>query len=140
MNDKIKATLIEGKPIPMARYPHVKRAGDLLILSGTSSRRADNTFVGTETDAQGKVILDIRLQTRAVLENIESTLKTVGAELSDLVELNSYLINMEDFAGYNEAYNEIFDYDGPAHTTVAVHQLPHPHIIIEIKGIAYKPL
>ena len=52
MNDKIKATLIEGKPIPMARYPHVKRAGDLLILSGTSSRRADNTFVGTETDAQ----------------------------------------------------------------------------------------
>ena len=66
-------------------------------------------------------------------------LASVGAKLSDLVEISSYLVNMNDFAGYNEVYNEYFDENGPARTTVAVHQLPHPHLLIEIKAIAYKP-
>jgi 2-aminomuconate deaminase len=140
MIDEVKATLIPGKPTPMARYPHVKRAGDLLILSGTSSRRTDNSFVGADRDENGTMTFDIKLQTRAVIKNIQSTLQSVGAELGDLVELNSYLINMDDFSGYNDVYNEFFDYDGPARTTVAVHQLPHSHIIIEMKGIAYKPI
>ncbi|MFT5132089.1 MAG: 2-aminomuconate deaminase [Gammaproteobacteria bacterium] len=140
MNDKIKATLVPGKPTPRAKYPHVKRAGDFLYLSGTSSRRADNSFAGADADELGTVSLDIKLQTRAVIENIESTLQSVGAELKDLVEFNCFLVNMNDFGGFNEVYNEFFDYDGPARTTVAVHQLPHPHLVIEVRAVAYKPV
>ena len=58
---------------------------------------------------------------------------------SDVVEVTSYLVSMNDFAGYNEVYGEYFNYDGPARTTVAVHQLPHPHLLIEIRAVAYKP-
>jgi len=139
MTDKVKATVVAGKATPRGKYPHIKRAGDFLFVSGTSSRQPDNTFVGAEADAMGTVNLDIRLQTRAVIENIESILKSAGAELSDLIEITTFLVNMNDFGGYNEAYAEFFDYDGPARTTVAVHQLPHPHLLIEIKAVAYKP-
>jgi len=74
-----------------------------------------------------------------VIENIRDILQSSGASLGDLVEVTSYLVNMNDFAGYNEVYGEYFDYDGPARTTVAVHQLPHPHLLIEIRAVAYKP-
>lgn len=132
--------MIEGKPKPLGNYPHVKRAGDFLFLSGTSSRRPDNSFVGANVDELGIMTLDIRQQTRAVIENIESTLKSVDAELSDLVELSTFLVNMNDFDGYNEVYSEFFDFDGPSRTTVAVHQLPHPLLLIEIKAVAFKPV
>jgi len=140
MNENIKATVVPGKPTPRGSYPHIKRAGDFLFVSGTSSRRPDNTFAGADADDMGTVSLDIRQQTRAVLENIEGILQSVDVELKDIVEISSYLVNMNDFGGYNEVYSEFFDYDGPARTTVAVHQLPHPHLLIEIKAIAYKPL
>ncbi len=140
MNEKTKATVVPGKPTPRGSYPHIKRAGDFLFVSGTSSRRPDNTFAGADADDMGTVSLDIRQQTRSVLENIEGILQSVDAELKDVVEISSYLVNMNDFGGYNEVYSEFFDYDGPARTTVAVHQLPHPHLLIEIKAVAYKPL
>jgi 2-aminomuconate deaminase len=117
----------------------VKRAGDFLIVSGTSSRRADNTIAGAEVDEFGTTRLDIRAQTRAVIENVRDILRTMGAELGDIVEVTSYLVSMNDFAGYNEVYGEFFNYDGPARTTVAVHQLPHPHLLVEIRVVAYKP-
>ena len=88
----------------------------------------------------GTTRLDIRIQTRAVIENVRDILATQGAGLRDIVEVTSYLVNMNDFGGYNEVYGEFFDYDGPARTTVAVHQLPHPHLLIEIRAVAYKPL
>ena len=59
--------------------------------------------------------------------------------MSDLVDVTSFLVNINDFGDYNRVYGEYFDYSGPARTTVAVHQLPHPLILIEIKGTAYKP-
>lgn len=136
---KVESKVIEGKSKPRGKYPHVKRAGDFYIVSGTSSRRADNSIAGAESDAFGTTHLDIRTQTRAVIENIRDILRTVGVDLSDLVELTSYLVNMNDFAGYNEVYGEFFNQDGPARTTVAVHQLPHPHLLIEIRAVAYKP-
>ena len=102
MNEHIKATVIDGKPKPRANYPHIKRAGDFLYISGTSSRRADNSFAGVEVDELGTVNLDIRLQTRAVIENIQSTLQRVDAGLADLVELSCFLVNMNDFGGFNE--------------------------------------
>ena len=141
MTDNVsKGVLIEGKAKPRGKYPHIRRAGDFLFVSGTSSRLPDNTFAGASTDAMGTMTLDIREQTRAVLRNIESILASADATLADVVEISSYLVNMNDFGGYNEAYGEFFDYDGPARTTVAVHQLPHPLILVEIKAVAYKPL
>jgi 2-aminomuconate deaminase len=136
---KIGSQVVEGKAKPRGKYPHVKRAGDFLIVSGTSARRADNTIAGAQADAMGAANLDIREQTRAVIENVRDILQTQNADLKDLVEVTSYLVSMNDFAGYNEIYGKYFGYDGPARTTVAVHQLPHPHLLIEMRAVAYKP-
>lgn len=136
---KIESRILEGKARPRGKYPHVKRAGDFLIVSGTSSRRADNTIAGADVDEMGTTHLDIRAQTKAVVENVRDILRSAGAQLSDVVEITTYLVNMNDFAGYNEVYGEYFGYDGPARTTIAVHQLPHPHLLIEIRAVAYKP-
>jgi 2-aminomuconate deaminase len=133
------AKVIEGKAKPRGRFPHVRRAGDFIFVSGTSSRRPDNSFEGVEVDSLGTTKLDIRAQTRAVLENIRDILEGVGAGLEDVVDVTSFLVTMNDFGGYNEVYGEYFDFDGPTRTTVAVHQLPHPHLLIEIKVVAYKP-
>ena len=135
----VKATVVAGKATPRGRFPHIKRAGDFLFVSGTSSRRPDNSFVGVDVDAMGTTRLDIRAQTRAVIENMRDILASAGASLSDVVEISSFLVDMNDFGGYNEVYAEFFDESGPTRTTVAVHQLPHPHLRIEIKAIAYAP-
>jgi 2-aminomuconate deaminase len=133
------AKVVEGKATPRGKYPHLRRAGHFIFVSGTSSRRADNSIAGAEVDSLGTTRLDIRAQTRAVIENIRDILQSDGAQLKDVVEISTFLVNMNDFAGYNEVYGEFFGYDGPARTTVAVHQLPHPHLLIEIKAIAYIP-
>ncbi len=131
--------LVEGKATPRGRYPHIKRAGDFLFVSGTSSRRADDTFAGVVVDDRGIAHLEIRDQTRAVIENIRDILASADAGLDDVVDVTTFLVAMEDFEGYNEVYGEYFDYDGPTRTTVSAHQLPHPHLLIEIKVTAYKP-
>jgi len=136
---KVEGKVIEDRAKPRGKYPHVKRAGDFLIVSGTSARRADNTIAGAEVDEFGTTHLDIRMQTRAVIENVREILRSVQAGLEDVVEVTSYLVSMNDFAGYNEVYGQYFSHDGPARTTVAVHQLPHPHLLIEIRAVAYKP-
>jgi 2-aminomuconate deaminase len=133
-----KGKLVTGKATPRGKFPHIKRVGDFIFVSGTSSRRTDNTFEGVEVDEFGTTKLDIKAQTKAVLDNINDILKEEGASLKDVVDVSSFLVNMNDFGGYNEVYASYFDYDGPTRTTVAVHQLPHPHLLIEIKVIAYK--
>ncbi len=133
------AKVVAGKATPRGKFPHVRRAGDFLFVSGTSSRRPDNSIAGAVVDAMGTTQLDIREQTRVVIENIRDILQSVGADLGDVVEVSSFLVNMNDFGGYNEVYGQFFGYDGPARTTVAVHQLPHPHLLIEIKAVAYRP-
>ena len=136
----MRGKVVEGKAKPRGKFPHIKRAGDFLFVSGTSARRPDNTIAGTEVDQFGTSRLDIRIQTRAVIENIRDILQSEGAQLQDVVEISAYLVNMNDFAGYNEVYGEYFGYEGPTRTTVAVHQLPHPHLLIEIRAMAYKPV
>ncbi len=138
--NQVENKLLKNKAKPRGTFPHIKRAGDFLFVSGTSSRRPDNTFVGAETDEMGTTTLDIKAQTRAVIENIRDILASADAGLEDIVEISSFLVNMNDFGGYNEVYSEYFDYDGPTRTTVAVHQLPHPLLLIEIKAVAYKPV
>ena len=86
----------------------------------------------------GTTSLDIRAQTHAVITNIGEILHEVGCELADVAQVTTFLVNMNDFGGYNEVYAEYFDEEGPARTTVAVHQLPHPHLLIEIQVIAHR--
>ncbi|MBA3504335.1 MAG: RidA family protein [Betaproteobacteria bacterium] len=134
------ASILPHKAKPRGKYPHYKRAGDFIFVSGTSSRRADNTIAGASADAFGTTQFDIRAQTRATIENVADILEAAGTSLADVVEISVFLVDMSDFDDYNEVYGEYFGYDGPTRTTVAVRELPHPHLRIEIKAVAYKPM
>ena len=131
---------MSNKVTPRGAYPHTKRVGDFIFVSGTSSRRPDNTIAGVDIiDEMGTKRLNIETQTRTVLDNIAANLKKEGASLKDVVDVTTFLVNMNDFAGYNKAYAEYFNAEtGPTRTTVAVHQLPHPDLVVEIKVMAYK--
>jgi 2-aminomuconate deaminase len=135
----MEAKVVDGKATPRGRFPHVKVAGEFVFVSGMSSRRPDNTIAGASVDAMGIATFDIRAQTRAVIENLRDVLASVGTTLDDLVAVDTYLVSMDDFEGYNEVWGEYLDETGPTRTTVAVHQLPHPHLLIEMKAVAYRP-
>jgi 2-aminomuconate deaminase len=135
----VTGKLVDGKATPRGRFPHVKVANGFAFVSGTSSRLPDNTIAGASVDALGTTSLDIAVQTRAVITNIADILASVGATLDDVVQITTYLVNMNDFGGYNAVYAEFFDVGGPSRTTVAVHQLPHPHLLIEIQAVAVLP-
>ncbi len=131
---------MSDKVTPRGAYPHTKRVGDFIFVSGTSSRRPDNTIAGVEIiDKMGTKRLNAYDQTKAVLNNIDANLQKYGVSLKDVVDVSSFLVNMNDFADYNKAYAEFFNAEtGPTRTTVAVHQLPHPDLVVEIKVMAYK--
>jgi len=131
---------VNNQARPLGKYPYVKRAGDYLFLSGMSARLADGSVAGTDVGPDGRRQHDIQLQTRIVIEKIRDTLQGAGADLSACVAITSYLVDMQDFDGYNAVYGQYFDYQGPARTTVAVHQLPHPDMVVELTAIAYHPL
>jgi 2-aminomuconate deaminase len=121
--------VLAGKARPRGAFPHFRRAGDFIFVSGTSARRADDSIAGE----------DIRTQTRSVIENIRDILAAAGASLADVVEVSTFLLSMDEFGGYKEVYGEFFGYQGPARTTVAVAALPHPQLLIEIKAVAWRP-
>lgn len=134
----MKGKVVKGKATPLGAYPHIKRVGDFLFVSGTSSRRADNSIAGVEL-IDGINQYDIKAQTKAVLENINDILAEENATLNDVVDVTTFLVDMDDFNGYNETYAQFFNKEnGPTRTTVAVHQLPHPDLVVEIKVMAYK--
>ena len=135
-----QSAVLPGKARPRGTFPHYRRAGDFIFVSGTSARRVDDSIAGVSSDAAGRAVLDIGTQTRAVLENIRDILAGAGAALADVVEVSTFLADMTDFAAYNAVYGEFFGYEGPARTTVAVAALPHPQLLIEIKAVAYRPL
>ncbi|RED47168.1 2-aminomuconate deaminase [Winogradskyella eximia] len=139
-NDKIPASAGTGVT-PRGAYPHVKQVGDFIFVSGTSSRRSDNTIAGVDIiDEMGTKKLNAYTQTQEVLKNIDKNLQKLGSSIKDVVDVTSFLVNMNDFADYNKAYGEFFEKEtGPTRTTVAVHQLPHPDLVVEIKVMAYKP-
>ncbi|HEY8473328.1 MAG TPA: RidA family protein [Natronosporangium sp.] len=124
-----EAHIVPGKATPRGRFPHVKLANGFAFLSGTSARRPDGTIAGDE----------IRGQTKAVIENIRDILRAVGTDLTDLVQVTTYLVDMDDFDGYNEVWAEYFDEHGPTRTTVAVRQLPHPQLRLEMQAVAALP-
>lgn len=120
---------------PLGNYPPLRRVGNWLYVSGMSARQADGQCAGVQHTASG-VTIDVALQTRMVIEKIRDALAREGADLSHCVSLTCYLTDMCDFDAYNRAYGEYFNIDGPARTTIAVHQLPHADMRIEITATA----
>jgi 2-aminomuconate deaminase len=124
---------------PLGRYPHTRRVGPWVFISGTSSRLPDNSYAGAELQQGGHWALDVKIQTKAVMENIRHYLHLNGADLEHLVDVTVFLKDMSHFDAYNEVYNSYFIAMGPCRTTVAVVDLPKPQILIEIKATAYIP-
>jgi 2-aminomuconate deaminase len=137
MQTPTEAIIVEDRAPALAHYPHARRVGNLVFVSGISCRRPDNSWEGVTRREDGSVELDMRVQTRAVIENIRHILRAAGLDLSNVVDVTTYLVNMRDYAAYNEVYNEYFEAQtGPSRTTVAVAQLPNPNLLIEIKAVA----
>src|SRR5256886_8832804 len=128
-------------PEPVGAFPHAKRVGNLLFLSGIGPRkRGSKEIPGATLDSTGKVAnYDIEKQCRAVFENVKLVLEDAGASWNDIVDVTVFLTNMKkDFPIYNKLYPEYFAGDGkpnPTRTTVEVNALPTP-IAIELKVIA----
>lgn len=133
--------VVEELAQPLAQYPHARRVGDLIFVSGVSCRRADNSHKGVMIREDGTVEKDIGEQAEAVLENIDRILQEAGSGLDDVVDVTVFLVDMDDYGGFNEVYNRYFDVEsGPTRTTVAVHQLPHPNLLVELKVVAHAPM
>ena len=131
-----------GAAPPVGAYPHARRAGQFLFLSGIGPRPADGGPVpGTAFNADGSVLdYDIEMQCHAVFANVKAVLDSAGATLKDLVDVTVFLTDIErDFATFNYVYAEYFPDEGPCRTTVEVTRLPTP-IAIELKCIAFVPL
>jgi len=132
--------ILDDRAQALARYPHARVVGNLIFVSGISSRRFDNTHAGVTIHPDGRVEKDIREQTQAVIENIGTILKAANASLHDVVDITVYLVDMKDYAGMNEIYNKYFTKEfGPARTTVGVRELPHPNLLVEMKAVACLP-
>lgn len=132
-----RAYILGDRAGALANYPHARKANGFIYVSGVSSRRADNSHDGVKIHEDGTVERDIRQQTRAVIENIRAILKAADADLEHLIDVTVFLVDMADYPGMNAVYNEYFNAQtGPTRTTVAVKQLPHPNLLIEIKAVA----
>jgi 2-aminomuconate deaminase len=128
-------------PEALGPYPHARRVGNLLFISGMGPRRRGEKGVpGVELDAQGRVVrYDIEAQCRAVFENVRVILEDAGSSWERLVDVTVFLTDLErDFATYNRLYGEYFGKVQPCRTTVGVAKLPGP-IAIELKCIATLP-
>ena len=136
MEDKIINTDSAAKPL--GAYPHARRVGNLLFLSGIGSRSAkDNSIPGLELDADGKIIkYDIEAETLQVFYNVKAILEASGRSWDKIVDVTVFLTNMKkDFSIYNKIYGEHFKDVQACRTTVEVKSLPTP-IAIELKVIA----
>ncbi|MGH8613369.1 MAG: RidA family protein [Gammaproteobacteria bacterium] len=125
-------------PEPVGPYPHARRVGNLLFLSGIGPRRRGNpTIPGVTVDANGNILdYDIEIQCRAVFENIRTVLDEAGSSWDRLVDVTVFLTELNrDFETYNRVYAQYFTDQGPCRTTVEVSRLPTP-IAIELKCIA----
>ncbi|HEY8850215.1 MAG TPA: Rid family detoxifying hydrolase, partial [Thermoanaerobaculia bacterium] len=125
-------------PPPVGPYPHAKRVGDMLFLSGIGPRRPQTGEIpGLIRDGAGSVIAhDIEVQTRATIENVRAILEEAGSSLEKVLDVTVYLTDMQrDFAAFNRIYGEYFGHVQPTRTTVGVESLPTP-IAVELKVIA----
>jgi len=140
MNDAVRTT---SAPAPVGAYPHARRVGNLLFLSGVGPRTpGSNAIPGNVHDADGALIAyDIDAQCRQVFANVRAVLEASGARWDDLVDVTVFLTDMaRDFAAYNKVYAEYFadPATAPCRTTLGITALPTP-IAIELKCIAVLP-
>jgi 2-aminomuconate deaminase len=129
----------DAAPKPVGAYPHARRVGDLLYLSGIGPRQAGTDAIpgGPIRDSSGSPLdYDAEAQTRAVIANIRTILEAAGSSLDRVVDVTAFLVDMQrDFAAYNRVYSEHFSAIGATRTTVEVRALPTP-IAVELKVIA----
>ncbi|HYF66767.1 MAG TPA: Rid family detoxifying hydrolase [Ohtaekwangia sp.] len=129
----------DNAPEPVGAYPHARRAGNLLFLSGVGPRKKGSTEIpGVTLDGNGNVVQhDIEQQCHAVFQNVRAILEASGARWENLVDVTVFLIDMKnDFAVFNKIYAQYFKENQPCRTTVEVNALPTP-IAIELKCIAF---
>jgi 2-aminomuconate deaminase len=141
MNDgDSNAVRTDRAPVPVGPYPHARRVGDLLFVSGMGPRQPGTGAIpgGPIRGPDGKPLpYDVEAQTRSVIENVRSVLEAAGAKLEDVVDVSVFLVDMDrDFQTFNRVYGEYFAAIGPTRTTVAVTALPTP-IAVELKCIAW---
>lgn len=125
-------------PEPVGHYPHARRVGDLLFLSGVGPReRGTAKIPGVELDAAGNIIsYDMETQVRSVFQNVRWILEDAGSSWEKIVDVTVFLTNMkDDFPVYNRLWKEYFAVDPPCRTTLEINCLPTP-IAIELKVIA----
>lgn len=125
-------------PEPVGKYPHAKRVGNLLFLSGVGPRKKNSREIpGVELDPSGQILsYDIETQCRSVFQNVKDILEASGASWEQLVDVTVFLTNMkDDFPTYNRLWTEYFPSDAPCRTTLEINCLPTP-IAIELKCIA----
>jgi 2-aminomuconate deaminase len=138
MSDIIRT---DTAPAPVGAYPHARRVGNLLFLSGVGPRRpGDNVIPGNTYDADGRLLdYDIEAQCRQVFANVRAVLEASGAAWGDLVDVTVFLTDMQrDFASYNRLYAEHFAGVDACRTTLGISALPTP-IAVELKCIAALP-
>ena len=127
-------------PRPVGAYPHARRVGDLLFVSGMGPRTpgTDEIPGGPVRDPDGSARdYDVDAQTRSVIANVRAVLEAAGSRLEDVVDVTVFLVDMQrDFATFNRVYGEHFAAIGPTRTTVEVRALPTP-IAVELKCIAW---
>ena len=125
-------------PKPVGAYPHARKVGNLLFLSGVGPRKKDSKEIpGVTLDAAGNILnYDIEIQCHAVFQNVKLILEAAGSKWENLVDVTVFLTNMKkDFQTFNKIYAEYFKENQPCRTTVEVNALPTP-IAIELKCIA----
>ncbi|HVT05318.1 MAG TPA: Rid family detoxifying hydrolase [Thermoanaerobaculia bacterium] len=125
-------------PRPVGAYPHARRVGNMLYLSGIGPRQpATNEIPGVKWNDQGEITEhDIEVQTRAVIENVKTILSDAGSSLEKVIDVTVFLTDMKrDFERFNKVYAEYFGTIQPTRTTVGVDSLPTP-IAVELKVIA----
>jgi len=135
MNDPFNSN---RAPEPVGLYPHARRVGDLLFLSGVGPReRGSKKIPGVELDGAGQIVsYDIETQCRSVFKNVRYILEDAGSSWEKIIDVTVFLTNMKaDFEVYNRIYAEYFSENRPCRTTVEVNALPTP-IAIELKVIA----
>lgn len=133
--DRINA---DKAPDPVGLYPHARKVGDLLFLSGVGPRKKGSKEIpGVSLDDEGNIVdYDIEAQCRSVFENVRLVLEASGSSWDKLVDVTVFLTNMkDDFKKYNEVYAEYFKDNQPCRTTVEILSLPTP-IAIELKCVA----
>jgi 2-aminomuconate deaminase len=130
----------DAAPVPVGPYPHARRVGDLIFVSGMGPRRPGTGEIpgGPVRDAAGAPRdYDVAAQTRSTIDNIAAVLSAAGSSLAAVVDVTVFLIDMDrDFGTFNRVYGEYFAAIGPTRTTVEVRALPTP-IAVELKVIAW---